>query len=199
MKRLTTDCARNNFEVSMNYVFGKDGWAHIVSDGEHENVPLTAWAKSQCIKRGCDEFPGETPEEIDSTLCDCIADGDGCPIAPAYCFASQACHLRTRLKQYEDTGLTPEGVMGLFSLDKRAKMAELLRMEENRPLTLEQLMEMEGEPVYVISSIGEQPMWYVVDVEELELKNPWDRITLEEWDEGYPYKAYRRKPEEGAT
>lgn len=110
MKRLTTDCATGNFEVSMNYVFGKDGWAHIVSDGEHENVPLTTWAKEQCIKRGCDEFPGETPEEIDQTLCDCLMDGDGCPIALAYCFASQACHLRDRLKQYEDIGLTPEEI-----------------------------------------------------------------------------------------
>lgn len=65
----------------------------------------------------------------------------------------------------------------------------------NDPLTLEQLREMDGEPVYVTSSIGEQPMWYIVDIEDRELKNPWDRITLEEWDEGYPYKAYRRKPE----
>lgn len=109
MKRLTTNCATDNFEVSMNYVFGKDGWAHIISDGEHDNVPLTAWAKEQCIKRGCDEFPGETPEEIDETLCDCLADGDGCPVALAYCFGCQACHLRDRLKLYEDTGKDPMG------------------------------------------------------------------------------------------
>ena len=64
-------------------------------------------------------------------------------------------------------------------------------------LTLDELREMDGEPVFVTSSIGEQPMWYIVDVEENELKNPWDRITLEGWDEGYPYKAYRRRPEEG--
>lgn len=109
MKRLTTDCATGNFGVMMNYVFGLDGWAHIISDGEHDNVPLTAWAKEQCIKRGCDEFPGETPEEIDETLCDCLVGGDGCPVALAYCFASQACHLRDRLKQYEDTGKDPIG------------------------------------------------------------------------------------------
>lgn len=109
MKRLTTDCATDNFGVMMNYVFGKDGWAHIVSDGEHENVSLTAWAKEQCIKRGCDEFPGETPGEIDETLCGCLADGDGCPVALAYCFGCQACHLRGRLKLYEDTGKDPMG------------------------------------------------------------------------------------------
>lgn len=109
MKRLTTDCATDNFGVMMNYVFGRNGWAHIISDGDHDNVPLTAWAKEQCIKRGCDEFPGETPEEIDETLCDCLTDGDGCPVSLAYCFASQACHLRDRLKQYEDTGKDPTG------------------------------------------------------------------------------------------
>ena len=28
------------------------------------------------------------------------------------------------------------------------------------------------------------------------LKNPWDRISLDNWDDGYPYMAYRRPPEE---
>lgn len=69
----------------------------------------------------------------------------------------------------------------------------------NAPLSLEELRKMDGEPVWVASALGEQPMWYIVDVDESELKNPWDVITLEDWDEGYPYKAYRRKPEEGTT
>lgn len=94
-----------------------------------------------------------------------------------------------------------------YDLSNREKIALLLCLSSiptiapppNDPLTLEQLREMDGEPVYVTSSIGEQPMWYIVDVEEHELKNPWDRITLEEWDEGYPYRAYRRKPEEGTS
>lgn len=65
----------------------------------------------------------------------------------------------------------------------------------NEPLTLEQLREMDGEPVYVVSAIGEHPEWYIVDLEENELKNPWDSISLENWDERYPYTAYRRPPE----
>lgn len=103
MKRLTTDNPQENFEIMMNYVFAKDGWAHIRHDGERENVPLTEWVKAQCIKRGCDEFPGETAEEIDMTVCDCLMDGEGCPVALAYCFACQANHLRGRLKAIEDT------------------------------------------------------------------------------------------------
>lgn len=79
MKRLTTDSPKDNFETMMNFVFGCGGWACIRHDGEHENVPLTAWAKEQCIKRGCDESPGEAPGEIDETMCSCLSDGDGWP------------------------------------------------------------------------------------------------------------------------
>ena len=65
----------------------------------------------------------------------------------------------------------------------------------NEPLTLEQLREMDGEPAYVVSAIGERSEWYIVDLEENELKNPWDRIALDNWDERYPYTAYRRPPD----
>lgn len=65
----------------------------------------------------------------------------------------------------------------------------------NEPLMLDELREMDGEPVYVVSAIGERPEWYIVDIEENEFKNPWDSISLENCDEGYPYTAYRRPPE----
>lgn len=101
MKRLTTDNPDNNFETAMNYVCG-GGWATIRAVGYEENVPLTDWAKAQCIAHGCDEFPGQSAEEIDETICDCIMDGEGCPVAMAYAFATQAVHLRDRLKAIED-------------------------------------------------------------------------------------------------
>lgn len=66
----------------------------------------------------------------------------------------------------------------------------------NEPLTLDELRQMDGDPVWVTSAIGERPMWYIVDVEESDLKNPWDRTTLEKLDKGHPYKAYRRRPKE---
>ena len=66
---------------------------------------------------------------------------------------------------------------------------------QNEALTLEQLREMDGEPAYVVSAIGERSEWYIVDLEENELKNPWDRIALDNWDERYPYTAYRRPPD----
>lgn len=76
--------------------------------------------------------------------------------------------------------------------------APTLPQPSNEPLTPEELREMDGEPVYVVSAIGERPEWYIVDIEENEFKNPWDSISLENWDEGYPYTAYRRPPEREA-
>lgn len=110
MKRLTTDTPSGNFETALNFVYGKDGWAYIRHDGEHEGVRLTDWAKCQCKLQGCDEVWTETPEEIDQQLSDCMMDSPICPVAMAYCFASQAVHLRSRLAAYEDTGLMPEEV-----------------------------------------------------------------------------------------
>lgn len=114
--------------------------------------------------------------------------------------------LYDRLAAYEDTGLLPEVIadfrenyriaIARFSDYKAAELqGRIVIVSSNDPLTLDKLLEMDGEPVFVTSAIGEHPEWYIVDVEENELKNPWGRITLENWDEGYPYKAYRRNPE----
>ena len=92
--------------------------------------------------------------------------------------------LYRHLAIYEDIGLTPEEINELIS-------------PPNDPLTLEELRGMDGEPVWVTSAIGERPEWYIVDVDENCLTNPWDSITMEQWDECYPYKAFRRRPEEG--
>lgn len=110
MKRLTTDTPDGNFETMLNLVFGKDGWAHIRHDDEEGTVPLTQWAKAQCILHGCGEFSAETPGEIDEEISDCLMlDFPDCPIALAYGFAVQACHLRGRLKMYEDIFFADDG------------------------------------------------------------------------------------------
>lgn len=102
MKRLTTDNPQGNFETMLNYVYSKDGVAYIRSDGATDDVPLHEWAKRECIARGCDKSMGETMEEIDEAICGCAFDCPECPIFLAYTFACQACHLRDRLKRYED-------------------------------------------------------------------------------------------------
>lgn len=102
MKRLTCDDPQDNFLTMMNYVFSKGGWACIRHDGENEDVPLTDWAKAQCAKCEYEISVGDTPQEIDETLCECLMGGEGCPVALAYCFACQAANLRDRLKAIED-------------------------------------------------------------------------------------------------
>lgn len=116
MNRLTADAPAGNFETMLNFVYGKDGWAHIRHDGEEGAVPLTQWVKAQCILHGCGEFSAETPKEIDEAISDCMMDFPDCPIALAYCFASQAVHLRSRLKMYEDILFAEDGTE-LLALD----------------------------------------------------------------------------------
>lgn len=132
MKRLTTDTPDGNFETMLNFVFGKDGWAHIRHDGEEVSVPLTQWAKAQCILHGCDEFPAETPTEIDAEICDCMLDCPDCPIALAYCFASQAVHLRGRLKMYEDILFSEDGTERL-TLDDLRDLVSSRKSEQFAP------------------------------------------------------------------
>ena len=122
MKRLTTDTPDGNFETMLNFVFSKDGWAYIRYDGKNENVSLTKWVKAQCSMNGCHVLSGETPQEIDEEICDCMVDFP-CAVALAYCFASQAVHLRGRLKMYEDILFFEDGTERLNLDDLRGLIA----------------------------------------------------------------------------
>ena len=106
--------------------------------------------------------------------------------------------LLTRLAAYEDTGLEPEEIMGLCSMDHRAKMAELLRMEENKPLPPDDLPKIDGTPVWVTKMDGSGGVWMLVD-EEYELCRGahGEMAVLENC--GKTWLAYRRRPEEEIT
>lgn len=222
MKRLTTDTPSGNFETALNFVYGKDGWAYIRHDGEHEDVRLTDWAKCQCKLQGCDEVWTETPEEIDQQLSDCMMDSPICPVAMAYCFASQAVHLRSRLAAYEDTGLMPEDIDALqkreqslaellvnvsggcaVSYDRLAELAnaekagQLVVLPPNDPLTLDELREMDGEPVWIAKMDGSGGVWMLVDAEYELCREAHGEMAVFE-NCGKTWLAYRRRPEEGA-
>ena len=193
MKRLTTDKPSGNFETMLNFVYGKDGWAYIRHDGKKADVPLTGWAKKQCLEHGCDEFPETTPEEIDQEICDCMMDYPGCPVALAYCFASQAVHMRGRLKMYEDILFAEDGT-------ERISLEQLRTMSvppPNPPLTLEELREMD-EPVWIEwcdSKSQDENEWALVN--QVGCRTFKGFAALFEWY-GHAWLAYRRKPEEGA-
>ena len=224
MKRLTTEEPQDNFETMMNYVYSKDGWAYIRHDGVHEDVPLTQWARRQCAARGGadEDLPGDTPEEIDEALCGCMMDCPDCPIALAYCFASQAVHLRDRLKRYEDTGLmpmdiTPEKPACVFYSNRRCNLngdwcaegpgcpweidsgiAMRLLAPPNAPLTLEELREMDGEPVWIIPMRGSGGFetWMLVDAKYELCREAHGGMAVFE-NCGKTWLAYRRRPKEG--
>lgn len=201
MKRLTTDTPDGNFETMLNLVFGKDGWAHIRHDGEEGTVPLTQWAKAQCILHGCGEFSAETPGEIDEEISDCLMmDFPDCPIALAYGFAVQACHLRDRLRMYEDVLFDKDGTE-LLALDDLRELAT-----PNVPLTIKGLKEM---PVGAVVWLeypknrkdGEWVIIEGIDTDE-ELGN-LNLISIGLLDDfaafesyGCSWIAYRRKPKE---
>lgn len=85
------------------------------------------------------------------------------------------------------------------STDNAALAADIINwigLEPNKPLTINELEQMDGEPVYVASTIGEYPMWYLVDLEENELKSLWDRIPIDCFTQDFHLSAYLRKPKE---
>lgn len=68
----------------------------------------------------------------------------------------------------------------------------------NEPLTLEQLREMDGEPVWVVQINGElRPTWMLVDAED---ESAADRLCAAMFEDyGTEWLAYHRKLEEGTT
>lgn len=100
-----------------------------------------------------------------------------------------------RLAAYEDTGLTPEEIMGLCSMDRRAKMAELLWMEENKPLALDDLQKMDGTPVWITKMDGSGGVWMLVDAEYKLCREAHGEMAVFE-NCGKTWLAYRYKPEE---
>lgn len=121
-----------------------------------------------------------------------------------------------RLAAYEDTGLEPEEITDLQqTLDMyggwariQSILEELDRLRKelpNDPLTLDELREMDREPVYVSGGIFHQ--WGLVHVyydhdifNGVEISFPQYGQRIYCWNYGNDaWLAYRRKPEEGTT
>lgn len=100
-----------------------------------------------------------------------------------------------RLAAYEETGLEPEEIMGLCSMDRRAKMAELLRMEENKPLTPDDLPKMDGTPVWITKMDGGGGVWMLVDAEYKLCREAHGEMAVFE-NCGKTWLAYRYKLED---
>ena len=68
----------------------------------------------------------------------------------------------------------------------------------NDPLSLEQLREMDGEPVWIVQINDElRPFWGLVDAEDESAASRLYCAMFEDY--GTEWLAYRRKPEEGTA
>lgn len=116
----------------------------------------------------------------------------------------------TRLKQYEDTGLEPEGVrlvaemlagdpyvpiLQVSNLVKAYREGRTEILPPNDPLTLDELREMDGDPVWICDPDGSDGMWALVDLEYELCRTAKGGIAIFD-TYGKTWLAYRRKPEE---
>ncbi len=98
---------------------------------------------------------------------------------------------------------TQEAVTAAY-VEALAALRAKQEAEKNDPLTLDELREMDGEPVWVKPLVGwkTEPFWAIVhgrDVSDGRLSNDPERCVLSLGDPGAywtDWLAYRRKPEE---
>lgn len=99
-----------------------------------------------------------------------------------------------RLAAYEDTGLEPEEIAALSQAEKDGRLVVL---PSNDPLTLEELREMDGEPVWIVPyGKFENPGYALINAKEEFLCTSYPHFwSFEAY--GKNFIAYRRKPEKG--
>ena len=153
MKRLTSG---NTFEMNMrqlalNQVYvGKDGWARYVEGPECE-CSVCDLIRTASETLGV-ELPILSDEDLSDLMTDWLQYGAEEPegvVAILYRALCAMAEVRDKLFRYENTGLEPEEIMALIA-------------PPNAPLTLEELREMDGEPVWVVELNGYPPHWGLV-------------------------------------
>ena len=110
------------------------------------------------------------------------------------------------------TWLKPSGEWGIEGVDLAAlppavygALAKLMRLEHpfrghNPPLTLEELREIDGEPVWLdCSAFPEYSGYHIIEKVSEKTLTFLDGLLIRLYDCGKGWLAYRRKPEEGAT
>ena len=181
MKRLTLGNAleMNMRQLALNQVYvGKDGWARYVEGPECE-CSVCDLIRTASETLGV-ELPILSDEDLSGLMMDWLQYGAEEPEGVAAILYRALCamaEVRDKLFRYEDTGLEPEEIMALIA-------------PPNDPLTLEELREMEGEPVW-----GADGQCYIVNVKAGYAVDK-DRGFRMLWSDGF---FYRRRPEEVDT
>lgn len=186
MRRLTTDMPENNTETALNLFYIKDGWTWVTGGGhapKHEDISLCDYVRMIVKEHGLCIDLSDDDYGISDALYECLFDGtdtiEGI-VATLYTAGWAFAEIRQRLKEYEDTGLEPKEIKALLD-------------PPNPPLTMEELREMDGEPVYMIPG----DCWALVtqnSITSLFTFSDGSQCVAEDWLTNVG-NAYRRKPE----
>ena len=218
----------NMTELALNQVFVQDGWAWYRKGPEDEcsvcDLIRGAAAKGLDLEN-IELDPNLTDEELGGVMLDWLQFGEEEPegvLAILYRALWAMAELRERLKLYEDTGLmpmdiTPEKPACMFYSNRRcnlngdwcaegpscpweidSKTAMRLLAPPNNPLTLEELREMDGEPVWISYFAGGPIVCMLVDAKHDVCRDVHGGFAVFE-NLGRIWIAYRRRPEEAPT
>lgn len=229
MKRLTTDTPKDNMEMARNLFYVRDGWVWIRGGGpapEYEDISLCDYvrkiARDHKLEMGLSSDDYEVSDAMTELFIDESDTIEGI-VATLYTAGWAFAEIRQRLKAYEDTGLSPDevtrvvkrklnplevfDVCAVLSLwgpewgcSKLRSSAPVIAPPPSAPLTLEELREMEGVPVWIVGVSCVNDFNGHHDIVHWEGEN---RIVfpycMEEPDLdliGINWQAYRFKPEE---
>lgn len=103
MNRLTTDKPVGNTERMLNFAYCADGRVKLLYAEGKDNIDLCEYVAYRATSVGCCLTDDDVMDGSCEEGCDCV-------LSVLYTIAVQAAELRERLKQYENTGLTPEEV-----------------------------------------------------------------------------------------
>ena len=236
MKRLTLGNAleMNMRQLALNQVYvGKDGWARYVEDPDRE-CGVCDLIRTASEALGV-ELPILSDEDLSDLMTDWLQYGAEEPegvVAILYRALCAMAEVRDKLFRYEDTGLEPEEIdvlrdreQGLDELLVNiscgravtyARLTELAQAEKNgrlvvlppnAPLTLEELREMDGEPVWTVTiGLEGSGRWELCTCEMITacpihkvlrcVASNGEVTDYELGTYGKTWLAYRRRPEE---
>lgn len=103
MNRLTTDKPVGITERMLNFAYCADGRVKLLYAEGKDNIDLCEYVAYRATSMGCCLTDDDVMDGSCEEGCDCV-------LSVLYTIAVQAAELRERLKQYENTGLTPEEV-----------------------------------------------------------------------------------------
>lgn len=185
---LVHDDPQGMVEALHNTAFAKDGEVWLRGCGMDDgDMRLTAFCAGECAEN-CDANYRDIPADEFGEHMDCE-----CPVALLYTIAVGAAELRSKLQVYEKAGTLAE---------VEAIIQEKRDIENLQPLTLDELKQMDGEPVYMVNSESSSKNgWCIVgkyydgSMALFCPDNTWYTYAVKT---GY-IQAYRHKPREEKT